>query len=105
MAKHSYFAIIDGIVWVRGTNGGGFLSARVDARDGIGWSSKPAAGDGRTAVPIDPDGILERTLRAEIAKRAGGPISAPHSAWVRLDALDQRTRDLMDAAIHRHTHR
>lgn len=105
MARRSYFAIIDGIVWVRGTNGAGFLSARFDPRNGIGWSSKPPAGDARTAIPIDPDGILERTLRAEIAKRSGGPVSAPHSAWVRLDALDQRTRDVMDAAIHRQANR
>lgn len=106
MAKRAYFAIIDGLVWVRGTSSAsGFGSARVDPRNGIGWSSKPPAGDARTAIPIDPDGILERTLRAEIAKRAGGPVSAPYSAWVRHDALDQRTRDLIDAAIHRHQHR
>lgn len=123
--RTAYLAIIDGTVWVRGSTAAKpFLSAG-EGRYGMGWSSKAPTGNMRTAVPIESDGILEKALRAAIKARqiaaeearkakveaAGrpyhryGPSASPSDAWVKQEDLDQRTKDLIDAALHRHAHR
>lgn len=119
----AFIAIINGSVWLRGSKSMNFKSARIDPRQGIAWSSKPPAADGRTAVPIGAE--LEKALRAQMRARGvaqwealpaekkaqwgargeNGKVpeaftaTAPHSAWLKMEWLSPETAALVEQAL------